>query len=84
MTTVRIELPEALANEAREAGVLAPVAAEQMVREAVRRRALIELKDAMDRMAAVEGPAMTPKEVQEEIKAARAERRSRETREAGA
>jgi hypothetical protein len=55
-----------------------------MVREAIRRRALGELKDAMDRMAAIEGPVMTPEEILEEIKAARAERRAREGRAAGA
>ena len=84
MTTVQFDLPDALAKEARDAGLLAPGAAEQMVREAVRRRALSELKEAMDRMAAVEGPVMTPEEIQEEIKAARAERRSREARATGA
>ena len=84
MTTVQIDLPDALAKEARDAGLLAPGGAEQMVREAVRRRAMNELKQAMDRMAAVEGPEMTPEEIQEEITAARAERRSRDARAAGA
>jgi DNA polymerase III delta subunit len=83
MTTVEIKLPDALAQEAKEAGLLTPQAIEQMVREAVRRRALAKLRQAMDRMAAVEGPIMTPEEIQEEIQAARAERRARETRAAG-
>ncbi len=84
MTTVEISLPDSLAKEAKEAGLLTPEAIEQMVREAIRQRALGELKQAMDRMAAVEGPVMTPEEIQEEIKAARAERRAREARAAGA
>ena len=84
MTTVEINLPDSLAKEAKEAGLFAPEAIEQMVREAIRQRALGELKQAMDRMAAVEGPVMTPEEIQEEIKAARAERRAREARAAGA
>ena len=84
MTTVEISLPDSLAKEAKAAGLLAPEAIERMVREAVRRRALEELKQAMDRMAAVEGPVMTPQEIQEEIRAARAERRAREARAAGA
>ena len=84
MTTLEISLPDSLAKEAREAGLLTPEAIEQMVRETIRRRALGELRQAMDRMAAVEGPVMTPEEIQKEIKAARAERRAREARAAGA
>ena len=77
MTTLEISLPDTLAEEAKAAGLLAPEAIEQMVREAMRRLAISELKQAMDRMAAVEGPVMTPLEIQEEIRAARAERRAR-------
>lgn len=84
MTTLEINLPDSLAKEAKKAGLLTPEAIEQMVREAIRQRALGELKQAMDRMAAVDGPIMTPEEIQEEIKAARAERRAREARAAGA
>ncbi|OGA71541.1 MAG: hypothetical protein A3G27_11070 [Betaproteobacteria bacterium RIFCSPLOWO2_12_FULL_66_14] len=84
MATVQIDLPDALAREAQRAGLLTPQAIEQMVREAIRRRALDELKEAMDRMAAVKGPLMTPDEVQEEIRAARAERRARDARATGA
>jgi hypothetical protein len=84
MATVQIELPDALAQEAQRAGLLTPEAIEQMVREAIRRRALDELREAMDRMAAVEGPLMTPEEIQEEIRAARAERRARDARATGA
>ena len=77
MTTLEINLPDDLAEEAKAAGLLAPEAIEQMVREAIRRRAMEELKQAMDRMAAVDGPVMTPREIQEEIRAARVERRAR-------
>lgn len=83
MTTLEISLPDSLAKEAKAAGLLAPEAIEQMVREAIRRRAMEQLKQAMDRMAAVEGPVLTPQEIQEEIRAARAERRTREARAAG-
>lgn len=83
MTTLEISLPDSLAKEAKAAGLLAPEAIEQMVRDAIRWRAIGELKQAMDRMAAVEGPAMTPAEIQEEIRAARAERRAREPRAVG-
>jgi hypothetical protein len=84
MTTLEISLPDSLAKEAKAAGLLAPEAIERMVREAIRQRAMEELKQAMGRMAAVEGPVMTPQEIQEEISAARAERRAREARAAGA
>ena len=83
MTTVQIELPDSLAKEARQAGLLEPEAIKSLLRQAVRQRALGalgELKEAMERMAAVKGPAMTPEEIQEENKAARAERRDREAR----
>lgn len=83
MTELTVTLPDDLAREARTAGLLAPDALERLLRDAVRQRAIGELKQAMDRMAAVEGPVMTPEEIQEEIRAARAERRAREARAAG-
>lgn len=78
MTTVEITLPDQLAEEARRAGLLTQDAIERLMREAIRRRALDELKAAKARMAAVEGTEMTPEEIQAEIKAARAERRARD------
>lgn len=84
MTTLEITLPDNLAKEAQQAGLLSPQAIEQLVREAIRKRALVELSQAMTQMAAMGGPEMTPDEIQQEIKAARAERRDREARAAGA
>lgn len=84
MTTVQIELPDQLAEEARRAGLLTKEAIERLMREAIRRQAVAELKQAMDKMAALDEPEMTPEEIQEEIKAARAERRARDARAAGA
>jgi len=83
MTELTVTLPDDLAREAGIAGLLAPDALERLLRDAVRQRAIEELKQAMDRMAAVDGPVMTPEEIQEEIRAARAERRAREARAAG-
>ena len=80
MTTLEITLPDQLAEEARRAGLLTQEAIEQLVREAIRRQALDELKESKARMAAVEGPEMTPEEIQAEIKAARAERRAWDAR----
>lgn len=84
MTTLEITLPDQLADEARRAGLLTQEAIEQLVREAIRRQALAELREAKARMAAVEGPEMTPEEIGAEIKAARAERRARDARALGA
>ena len=46
MTTITIELPEELAEEARSQGLLAARAVEAMIRDALRRRAGRELLDA--------------------------------------
>ena len=79
MTTVQIELPDQLAEEAQRAGLFTQEAIERLMREAIRRQALTELKAARDRMAAAEGAEMTPEEIAQEIKAARSERRVNET-----
>jgi len=73
---VRLDLPEGLAKEAQQAGLLAPKEIEKLLREEIRRRAVGELFAAMDRMAAVEGPPMTEDEIQAEIDAVRAARRA--------
>lgn len=69
MTTLTIDLPDNLAKEAQDAGLLTPEAIETMLRENLRRRAIDELFEAMDRMAEVNSPPlMTPEELAEEIK----------------
>lgn len=83
MIELTVTLPDRLAKEAAQAGLLTSQAIENLLREAVRQRALVELREAIDRMHAIPGPAMTPEEIQEEIRAARAERRAREVRAAG-
>lgn len=78
MTTleIKLSLPDSLAKEAQQAGLLKPEAVEKLLREEIRRRAVTELFEAMDRMAAVEGPPMTEDEIQAEIDAVRAARRA--------
>ena len=76
MTEVTVTLPESLAEEARQAGLLKPSAIEELLREAMRRRGVGELFEAMDRMDAAGGKAMTEDEIQAEIDAVRAERRA--------
>ncbi len=82
MTTldVKLDLPESLAKEAQQAGLLAPKEIEKLLREEIRRRAVGELFEAMDRMAAAEGPPMTEDEIQAEIDAVRAARRAARSR----
>ena len=77
MTTLEIKLPDALAKEARSAGLLTPEALELMLREAMRLRAADRLRTAMERMAKADVPPMTESEIQAEIDAVRAERRAR-------
>ena len=79
MTTITVELPDDLAEEARSHGLLAASAVEAMIREALRRRAGKELLEAAGKLAAAKFPPMTMAEIQEEVDAVRSERRRRET-----
>ena len=77
MTTLelKISLPDQLAKEARQAGLLTPEAMEAMLRDRLKAQHVDVLFEAMDRMAAVDTPAaMSPEEVAEEIRVMRAER----------
>lgn len=77
MTTVQIDLPDELAQDAEAAGLLASDTMERILREQLKRQRVDALFVAMDRMAAVDIPAaMSPEEMAEEIRAMRAERRA--------
>ncbi len=77
MTTVQITLPDQLVQEAQRAGLLSPRAIERWLREQLKARRVDELFSAMDRMAAVDEPAvMSPEEIAEEVRVMRAERRA--------
>ena len=77
MTTLELSLPDTLAREAREAGLLAPPRLEKLLRDALRQRAADRLFAAMDRMAALNDPApLTSEEIQAEIAAVRRARAS--------
>ncbi len=77
MTTITIELPEELAEEARSQGLLGAGALETLIRDALRRQAGRELLDAACGLAAAEVAPMTMAEIQKEVDAVRAERRGR-------
>jgi hypothetical protein len=77
MTTVQflVSLPDQLAEEARQAGLLSPEAIESMLREKLRRQHLEELRDSMDRMQATDEPPMTLEQIAAAVKEYRQERR---------
>jgi hypothetical protein len=71
--SLEIELPDALAQQAQEAGLLEPDAVERLVREALLARRVESLAEAREVLAAKPLPPMTPDEIQAEIDAYRAE-----------
>jgi hypothetical protein len=71
--SLEIELPDALAQQAKEAGLLEPDAVERLVREALLARRVESLVQAREVLAAKPLPPMTPDEIQAEIDAYRAE-----------
>jgi hypothetical protein len=69
--TLEIELPDALAEQARKAGLLEPEALERMVREKLLARRREDLAQARDVLAANPLPPMTLEEIQAEVDAYR-------------
>jgi hypothetical protein len=77
MTTFEVTLPDDLAGEAHEAGLLARENVESLLRAQLRQRRVGELFEAMDRMNALDDtPAMSPEDIAVELAAMRAEKRS--------
>jgi hypothetical protein len=78
MTTIQIELPDATAAAARDAGLLTPQGLERLINDALRRKqAADSLLSIADRVAAAGIPPMSMEEINAEVKAARAERKQR-------
>ena len=78
MTTIQIELPDATAQAAREAGLLTPQALDRLLTDALKRQqAADSLLSIADRVAAAGIEPMSMEEINAEAKAARAERRQR-------
>ncbi len=78
MTTIQINLPDQLAEDAKQAGLLSAELLENWLRQQLRERRADQIFFAMDRMSAVDDPAViSPEAVAEEIAAMRAERRAR-------
>jgi len=78
MTMIQIELPDATAKAAREAGLLTPQALDRLLTDALKRK---QAGDALlaiaDRVAAAGIAPMSMEEINAEVKAARADRRQR-------
>lgn len=78
MTTVHINLPDQLAQEAKQAGLLSETSLEKLLREQLRSKRQDEFFSALERMEqTTEPPAMSPEEVAKEIRDMREERRTR-------
>lgn len=71
---LKLKLPGSLAREAKAKGLLTPQALELLLREEVRRQRVTQLFEAADRLAAL--PPLTEAELEAEIQAVRAERRT--------
>ena len=75
MTTVQITLPDALAQEATKAGLLAPEKIERILRERLSAERIERMKAARGTLAAEPLAQMTPEEISAEIDAYRTEQR---------
>ena len=78
MTTIQIELPDARARAAREAGLLTPQALDRLLTDALKRQETADsLLSIAERVAAAGIAPMSMEEINAEVKAARAECRQR-------
>ena len=75
MATLELKLPDQLARDARKAGLLSAKAIEELLREAIRKRAAQEFLAVADRVAAATIPPMSEEEIQAEVNAVRKARR---------
>lgn len=78
MTELVVKLPDDLARRARSAGLLTDSAIQLLLEEAMRRNAGRKLMQVAEKLHAAGVPPMSEEEVDAEVKAVRAERRTRE------
>ena len=75
MTRIQIDLPDATAQAAQDAGLLTSEALSRLLNDALRRRQAADaLLSIADRVAKAGIPPMSMEEINTEVKAARAER----------
>lgn len=78
MTTIHINLPDQLAQEAKQAGLLSETVIEKLLREQLQTRRQDNFFAALERIErAPEPPAMSSEEMVEEIRAMREARRAK-------
>ena len=79
MTTleVKLKLPDALASQAQAAGLLNSEAIGKLLADALRSNAFDEILSIAERVEAAGVTPLSPEEIEAEIKAYRAERRSK-------
>jgi hypothetical protein len=78
MTTLelKLNLPDRLAQDAAQMGLLDPDSLQNLLREAVRNRRIAQLATARQRVAEAGIAPMSLEEIQEEVDAYRVERRN--------
>jgi len=70
MTTITIQLPDDLARQVQQAGLLSSTTIEEILREKLKDRKVETLFSAMEKMASIDAPAfMSPEEITSEIAA---------------
>lgn len=79
MTRIQIDLPDATARAAREAGLLTPEALVRLLDDALRREAGRKLLAVAQRVHAADIAPMSDEEVVTEVNAVRAEQRARQS-----
>jgi len=77
MTRIEIRLPDELAQRAKSAGLLSDTAIQDLLEDAIRRQAGRRLLEVAERIHAAGIPPMSMEEIDAEVKACRAERRTR-------
>ena len=77
MTTLKLNLPDELAQRAQNAGLLTDSSIQKLLEEAIRREAGRKLLDIAQQLHDANIPPMSDEEIMAEVKAVRAERRAR-------
>ena len=77
---LKLSLPDQLANQARDAGLLTSEAIERLVREAIRKAAAQRFVELGKRLREPGGVAITEAQLEAELKAVRAELREARAR----
>ncbi len=73
---LKLELPDRVAREAEEAGLLSPRGLAKLIREGVRREAFKRIAEGAERVRAAGIPPMSMMEIQQEVNEVRKEMRA--------